>query len=480
MIIKRNHLLLILVMLTGIVGCAHQTYVPQPLTPEQSANKILQKSPSSAAFKNYLLTQNYPESDIPFKAWTIRELTLSALFYHPDLEVVKQKLVSAETNTQVAKSKPSIGVNAHLSHSNQANGDLNPWAYSLQLDIPIDTSHKKEMRTEIAQNLSKAARMDVAETAWNLRHQLTLDLISYYENLANITQLQSKYTTYQQLSALYQKRLEKGLASSVESAQVKLNAQKSQSDLLSEQAKTSQLLSKLATDAGLTLTPFSSIPIAPLEIESTLLLQDRMLADTQTQSNLQQSALLNRIDIRRSLAQYAVAESKIKLELAKQIPDISLSPGIAFEFGDSIWSLGFASLLNLINQSPAQIKATEQLRTVEGAQFEALQAQIIGDLSEAYNRYKAIKNKLSQAQKEHASQLIYSQKIQKQFNAGLLDRVDITQAHLHLVTSAQLVCTLQYELLRSQALIENIMQRPLYDSSSKIDTSKMDINVIEH
>ncbi len=462
-------------MLAGIVSCAHKTYVPQPLAPEQSANKILQKSPSSSAFKNYLLTQNYPESDIPFKAWTIRELTLSALFYHTDLEVVKQKLISAETDAQVVKSKPNIGVNGHLSHSNQANGDLNPWAYGLQLEIPVDTSHKKEVRAEIAQNLIEAARMDVAETAWKLRQQLTLDLITYYENLATIAQLQSKNTIQQQLTVLYQKRLEKGLASSVENAQVKLNAQKSQSDLLNEQAKTTQLLSKLATDAGLTLTPFSAIPLAPFEIESTLLLQDRVLSDTQAQSNLQQSALLNRIDIRRSLAQYAVAESKIKLEIAKQIPDISLSPGIAFEFGDRIWSLGFASLLNLTNQSPAQIKAAEQLRAVEGAQFEALQAKIIGDLAEAYSRYKAVKYKLTQAEKEHASQLIYTQKIQKQFNAGLLDRVDITQAHLNLVTSAQLVCTLQYELLRSQALIENIMQRPLYDSSSK-----MDINATEH
>ena len=44
-----------------------------------------------------------------------------------------------------------------------------------------------------------------------------------------------------------------------------------------------------------------------------------------TSKNFQEKALLNRLDIRRSLAKYAAAESKIKLEVAKQTPDISLS-----------------------------------------------------------------------------------------------------------------------------------------------------------
>ena len=53
---------------------------------------------------------------------------------------------------------------------------------------------------------------------------------------------------------------------------------------------------------------------------------------------LQTTALLNRLDIRIALEKYAAAESKLKLELAKQYPDLVISPGYAFEFGDNIWS----------------------------------------------------------------------------------------------------------------------------------------------
>jgi outer membrane protein, heavy metal efflux system len=471
---SRYYSLLSLVILTCLSGCAHQAYVAKPLNPEQSVSKILLKSPYRSDFKNYLLIHGYPEDRIPFKNWGIQELTLSALFYHPDIAVAQQRLAASEANTAILQLSPSMGINTHLSHSNQANGDIRPWSYGLQLEIPIDTSHKRDIRVEEAKHLTEVVNMDLAETAWQLRQQISLDLITYHENLSNVTQLQKILSAHQSITQLYQKRLEKGLASSVDVSQSRLYEQKYQTDLLNAQAKTPVLLSKLAGDAGLTLPSFSPIPVAALDIESTLTHQNQVLSNPNAQIQLQQNALLNRIDIRRSLAKYAAAESRVKLEIAKQTPDISLSPGIAFDFGDSIWSLGFASLLNLANQSSTQIHAAEQLRATEGAQFEALQANVIGSLSTAYTQYQVLISKLAQAKQLHEAQLQHMEKIQKQFNAGLLDRMEITQAQLNIMTSEQSISAIQFELLRAQADIENIMQCPLFDSkdSFRIETTR--------
>ena len=109
-----------------------------------------------------------------------------------------------------------------------------------------------------------------------------------------------------------------------------------------------EIRAMLAADVGLTTEKFNQLTLKPLDVENTLTQQNAQLTASK---NLQESALLNRLDIRRSLEKYAAAESKIKLEVAKQTPDISLSPGIAFEFGDSIWSLGFSTLLNLLNKN---------------------------------------------------------------------------------------------------------------------------------
>src|SRR5207249_4928455 len=47
--------------------------------------------------------------------------------------------------------------------------------------------------------------------------------------------------------------------------------------------------------------------------------------------HLQRAGLLHRADIRRMLAEYAAAEAALRLETARQYPDIHLSPGYTFE-----------------------------------------------------------------------------------------------------------------------------------------------------
>ena len=147
--------------------------------------------------------------------------------------------------------------------------------------------------------------------------------------------------------------------------------------------------------------------------------------------NYQEKALLNRLDIRRGLSNYAAAESKIKLEIAKQTPDISLNPGFAFEFGDSIWSLGFSTLLKLLNKNQTLVAEAKQLREIEGAQFEALQANVIAEVSQANAAYTASQQNINQVKQQLLAQQHYTQKLQRQLDAGLIDRLDLTQNKLN-------------------------------------------------
>src|SRR5713101_3917523 len=55
---------------------------------------------------------------------------------------------------------------------------------------------------------------------------------------------------------------------------------------------------------------------------------------------VQRLALLNRIDLRRELAQYAAADEALKLEIAKQYPDINITGGYSWEGGENIFELG--------------------------------------------------------------------------------------------------------------------------------------------
>ncbi|HEY0562228.1 MAG TPA: TolC family protein [Methylophilus sp.] len=454
-----------------LCGCAKQAYIAQTLDPNTTLAQAQAKSISSESFKQFAIKNGYPASKLPFATWGLEELTLSALFHHADLNVSKAKLALAEANIATAGLQTGIGINGTLARSNRGNGDISPWSYGLQLDIPIATHHKREIRMEEAQHLAEVARMDLAETAWTLRQRLSVDLINYHDHLQKIQQLQSELALYQQLTALFNKRLALGLASTTELSLYTLQQQKSLAALQLAQAQTEGILRTLATDAGLPWATFKVIPMQAMQIETILARQDHAL---QAQAaSVQTQTLLNRIDLRRGLARYAAAESKIKLEVAKQTPDISLSPGYIFEFGDKIWSLGFASLLNLIQQQPTLIKQAELLRAVEGAQFEALQTSIVGQLSHTLAHYQATKQSLDVAKHALLAQQQQHDQLHKQFNAGLIDRVALTQSQLTLSLGAQQVHAAQVQLLRAQAEVENIMQQPLLNNQATANTAAL-------
>lgn len=448
--------------LMSMLGCAKQNYQPKPISVEKTTQKLANKSPASSAFEAYLISQGYPKERLPIQVWDADTLTYSALYHHTALDLAKARLALAESNIEVAQLKSPPTINANFGRSDQANGDISPWTYGLQVDIPIETANKREIKKEEAQQLANVALMDVAEIAWQLRHQLTIDLIDYHANQSNLLLLKNEVNAHQQLVDILRKRLSLGLASNLEVSKAALDLKKAQSLLISEEAKTNAIIAKITTDAGLSIDQFKPNKFEELKLSDVISKQDSSI---QTMP-LQQEALLNRVDIRRSLAKYAAAEAKIKLEVAKQTPDISLSPGYLFEFGDKIWSLGFTSLFQLINnQQPTLIKHAEQLRDVEGAQFDALQASVIGQLARALADYDSAKQSLNQF---HSTKLAEEQQLlrqQKQFEAGMIDRLTLTQARLASLVSEQQVQQGQFTLLRMQANIENILQKPLLSQS---------------
>lgn len=456
-----RHLLRTCSLTLVLVGCGHQAYTAKPLDPAQTAHTLSQKSLDNPAFKTYLLNNGVAETAIPFQAWDINTLTHTALFYHADLAVVKEKLALAEYSIQAAGLKPTLGINGTLARSDRANGDINPMSYGLQVDIPFETTAKRAIKVEEAQHLAEVARMDAADIAWQLRHQIQVDWIEYQAHQRLLTLLEQEVTIYRQLTQMLQKRVAAGLGSNTELAQYQLMLQKAEIQLRNASAQSDSFKVKLAADIGLSAAQFSVIPIAPLTEANTSPTQTDITAHT-----LQSDALINRIDIRRGLARYAAAESKLKLEIAKQVPDITLSPGYIFEFGDRVWSLGLGTLLNLLQQQPTLIAEAEQLRTIEGAQFEALQAEVIAQVESVHAQYRLALTTLHHAKEAQRAQHLYIAKIQRQFDAGLVDRLALTQAQLALSVATQDLNNATFDVLRKRALLENVVQRPLSDDAT--------------
>ena len=464
--LQKIQLISMLLIFCGFtVSCAKEKYVAKPLDGKLVSTKILSKNLSDDAFKAYLIKQCYTVADWPIQQWGLDELTFAALYFNPKLDVAKAQLALANTAINTANQRQNPSINATTARSNRANGDISPWSYGLDVSIPIVTNNKREIQVEEAERLRDAAQLSVAEMAWQLRSQIAKDLMAYHENRALQEALTQESTTHSNIVNMLEKRVAIGLADNNTLNDAKLLQQKNQIAL---QALTTQLVevnAALASDIGININEKNGINIKPIELDSVLKQQTALLSSPNQIALLQENALLNRLDIRRSLAKYAAAEAKIKLEVAKQTPDIVLSPGYIFEFGDKIWSLGFSSLLNLLNKNQTLIAEATNLREIEGAQFEALQTSIIGDLNSAHASYQTSLQQLQQTQNQLALQLKQQQRLQKQLDAGLADRLTLTQSRLSYLLTEQQLVSLQFNCLKAANRIENLMQRPLFDDS---------------
>lgn len=448
----------------ALAACGFQEYIAKPIDPNALAQKINNKRPNDIQFHQFLINYGYSTEQLPIQQWSLNELIYCALFFHPSLDVARAQWRAAEAGKHTAAGKPKPAINANIAKSNNANDDISPYALGLSIDIPIETASKRDIRIENAEHLSQAAKLKIAQTAWQLRNQVTQSLQEYQLNQQLIKLLTKEQAQRQDIAAIYQKRISLGESSNVEMSTAKLQLQAVTTELNSKQRNQLVLLSKLASSLGLPLAQLEQMSLAD-SLDTDRLTTS--LINNQALSDIQSHALLNRLDIRIALERYAAAEAKLKLEIAKQYPDIILSPGYAYEFGDKIWSLGISSLLTLINKNKLAIAEAIQLREVEAAQFEALQASVIAEVNVANAKLAQAVQMIENQKNQYRQQQFNTQRMQNRLLAGEIDRLELTYAKLEEVIAEKNVAMGNYQLESSINELENALQLPLIEDSIK-------------
>ena len=454
-----------------LTACNFIQYQPKAIDMQLNAEKIASKNPSGPEFTQYLLNNGYTSKQLPLEQWGVDELTYCALFFHPSLDVDRAKWRAAEAAVGTASARPTPTINTSAANNSRANEAKSPYAFSLSIDIPIETSNKREIRIENAQHLSLAAKLQIAQSAWQLRNQVALSLNAYQFNLQQDRLLSAEKIQRAEIVSIYQKRLGLGAASNVELSTANLLLQASDAALQANELNRLVLMSSLASNLGLSLSQFKNMNIVN---------SSNSLLTLKLEPNLQAEAVFNRLDLRIALERYAAAEAKLKLEIAKQYPNIAISPGYAYAYGDKVWSLGLSGLLTILNKNKVAINEATSLREVEAAQFEALQSKIMSDASVAYAQLmqaqQALENqKFILKQQEHNTQ-----QMNKRLAAGEIDRLELTFAKLELNVVEKNLALAHYQLKMAEAELENTLQKPLIQTTQSLDIESISLKSASH
>jgi outer membrane protein, heavy metal efflux system len=443
----------VLILAAALTGCAVRKYHPAPISPAASAASLRARTLDDDGLHKFL-TQVAPPSlsQWPLHQWTLPELTVAAFYYNPSLQIARARVAEADGAVITAGARPNPTVGGSLGGSTSPES---PWLAGFHFDLPLETAGKRGHRVTRAQQLAEAARWDLASTAWAVRSKVRSALLQYVAVTQRLQALRQEERVRSEQVDLLQQRLAVGLIPQPEVDAARI--QHSQAVLALEQLQEQLAAGKaaLAAAVGVPVSALQNIALAWPEFDRPT------SAESLPQSAIQDDVVLNRLDIRRALADYAAAESDLRSEIAKQYPDISLGPGYTYEDTNHKFSLGVSVVLPILNQNQGPIAQAEARREQAAAQFLATQAAGIGASEQALARYQATLKELDQARSLQQQSSALEQTTQRALTAGESDRVALNGAQLQVAIAAGATLDALSRVQQAMADLEDAVQRPL-------------------
>jgi outer membrane protein TolC len=184
---------------------------------------------------------------------------------------------------------------------------------------------------------------------------------------------------------------------------------------------------------------------------------------------------LHRADLQRSLADYAGADAALRLELARQYPDVVLSPGYTFEEGFARYVLGAAlQPVALFHRNQGPIAVAEAQRLEAASRFDALQAQAIGDMERALVHYRAALDEWREANDRLIGvQRDHEDAARRALEAGEGDRLSLATVRLQTVTASRARLDALTRVQTALGALEDAMQQPLEAALSVPDPTRV-------
>ena len=186
-----------------------------------------------------------------------------------------------------------------------------------------------------------------------------------------------------------------------------------------------------------------------------------ILRVTLSLDEVRREALLGRADILAALSDYAAAQADLQLEIARQYPDVHLSPGYEFDQGDNKWSLGLTVELPVLNRNQGPIAEAAARRAAAAARFNALQAKVLADIDTAAAGYRATEKGLAAIQELAGAQAAARDAVAAQVSAGAAAPLDLLCAQLELAEAEEARLEARVKRQQSLAALEDAVQRPI-------------------
>jgi outer membrane protein TolC len=438
-------------VLISAVACIK--YHPRPIVPGRAVDDFEARRLDSPELGRFLVA-NKEAGSWPPAAWDLRSLTLAALYYHPDMDIARAQWGVARGGRITAGERPNPTLNPIIGYNTTSpTSEVTPWIPEVALELTIETAGKRGIRIAEARHLAEAARWQILSTAWDVRSRLRDALLGVFaagemaDLLAGQEKLQAEFVRILELQR------DAGEVSTYDLTQARVALGASRLAAIEAERAKEDALARLAGALGL----------ARQALEGVTLSFDafRDLKPDFPVGEIRRHAVLNRSDVLAALAEYEASQSALKLEIAKQYPDIDLGPDYQFDQTDSKWTIGLGLVLPIFSRNRGPIAEALASREESAARFLALQSQVIGELDAAIEDCRAAVLKSRAADDLVANLARQELTARAQRELGEISPLEFLGIRLELNAAAQARLEAMTQAQEAVGRLENAAQSPL-------------------
>ncbi len=450
---QRSYLgsLMLIATLASAPACVR--YHPQPIAPGRTMEDLEARRLDSAELGRSLIANKETETWPP-AVWDLKSLTLAALYYHPEMDIARAQWGVARGGRITAGERPNPTLNPSVGYNTTSpRSEVTPWIPEVALELTIETAGKRGIRIAEARHLADAARWQILSTAWAVRSRLRGALLEVYAagEMASLLADQEKLRT--EFVRLLELQKDAGEVSTYDLTQARVALDESRLAAIEAARLKEDAMARLAASLGL----------ARPALEGVTLSFDAFRGPEPDipSGEIRRHAVLNRSDILGALAEYEASQARLKLEIAKQYPDITLGPDYQLDQTDSKWTIGLALVLPVFSRNRGPIAEALAGREESAARFLALQSQVIGELDAAIEDLRAAVLKSGAADDLVANLAGQERTARAQRELGEISLTELIGIQLELNAVAQSRLEALTQAQEAVGRLENAAQSPL-------------------
>ena len=377
----------------ALAGCAH--YAPAPPHPERfpaalEARKLDEKPPGAV--------------------WSGADLLTAALARNPQVAEARARYLTAVAAARTAKLSPGLSLTLTAEYADETPH----WGGGAAADIPIDAGARRGTRLTAADLQALQAWYDYGEAIWTVRTALAKarsEMLDAGREVALATEAES-------LRRERLQRLERRVSAGEDDRFLALAAQTelaaAERRLADADGRREQALVALAKALGV------GQAAARLELAS---MAPAPALDPLPGWRLE--AALSRSDVLRAIADYDLAENALRLEVAKQYPEVRIGPGYTYDHGVNKLPFNLSLALPTYDLNRHAIAQAEQARSAAGRSLELTQANALAAVDAAAAALTTARANLDRVTaRELPAARRTAETTARSVRAGAADRVD--------------------------------------------------------